>query len=70
MSDFSMSISLPDPDQAIEELDKAMFAVRCLLDYCAVHHRERLRNEYGDEFEELRDHFVDDLQNLWLKHMS
>lgn len=61
----SLSVCIPDADEAIEKLERALFEFQCLLDYVASHHPQKLTAEY---LEDLQAAISDDLDTMASKY--
>lgn len=55
------TVCLPDPAQALEELENKLFEFQCLLDYVAANHPQVLTAGFGESVE-------DELHHVWAKY--
>lgn len=54
-------VCLPDPDQALHELEKAYFVFSSLLDYVAANHPKMLTADFAVDVEQM-------LSDTWMKY--
>lgn len=50
--DFAFSVAYPDPDEALQALERARFELECLMDYVAANHPQKISAQYLEELVE------------------
>ena len=62
------TVCLPDPSEAMERLEHALFEFQSLLDYCAMVHPSTLADEWGTDLHELDEYLRDELHYVSSKY--